>query len=92
MKNAKYGSSLTDDQWKYLQPMLLKTAKRYFGFNSDKRKHYYIVPRQLIKKASSCKMTFCLVHTFSLWRKAFATYRLSNLFLGCTGSSWGRLA
>jgi putative transposase len=28
MKNAKYGSSLTDAQWKYLQPMLPKPAKR----------------------------------------------------------------
>jgi transposase len=28
MKNAKYGSSLTDDQWEYLQPMLPKPAKR----------------------------------------------------------------
>ena len=28
MKNAKYGSSLTDDQWAYLQPMLPKPAKR----------------------------------------------------------------
>lgn len=28
MKNAKYGSSLTDDQWTYLQPMLPKPAKR----------------------------------------------------------------
>ena len=24
MKNAKYGSSLTDNQWEYLQPMLPK--------------------------------------------------------------------
>ena len=28
MKNAKYGSSLTDDQWEYLKPMLPKPAKR----------------------------------------------------------------
>jgi putative transposase len=28
MKNAKYGSSLTDAQWEYLQPMLPKPAKR----------------------------------------------------------------
>jgi transposase len=28
MKNAKYGSSLTDAQWKYLQPMLPKRSKR----------------------------------------------------------------
>ena len=28
MKNAKYGSSLTDKQWDYLQPMLPKPAKR----------------------------------------------------------------
>jgi putative transposase len=27
MKNAKYGSSLTDDQWEYLKPMLPKPAK-----------------------------------------------------------------
>ena len=28
MKNAKYGSSLTDAQWEYLKPMLPKPAKR----------------------------------------------------------------
>lgn len=28
MKNAKYGSSLTNEQWEYLQPMLPKPAKR----------------------------------------------------------------
>jgi len=28
MKNAKYGSSLSDAQWEYLQPMLPKPAKR----------------------------------------------------------------
>jgi len=28
MKNAKYGSSLTDTQWEYLKPMLPKPAKR----------------------------------------------------------------
>ena len=28
MKNAKYGSSLTDDQWEYLKPMLPKPAQR----------------------------------------------------------------
>jgi putative transposase len=28
MKNAKYGSSLTDAQWEYLEPMLPKPAKR----------------------------------------------------------------
>lgn len=28
MKNAKYGSSLTDTQWEYLEPMLPKLAKR----------------------------------------------------------------
>jgi putative transposase len=28
MKNAKYGSCLTDAQWEYLQPMLPKPAKR----------------------------------------------------------------
>jgi len=28
MQNAKYGSSLTDDQWEYLKPMLPKPAKR----------------------------------------------------------------
>jgi transposase len=28
MKKAKYGSSLTEDQWEYLQPMLPKPAKR----------------------------------------------------------------
>jgi len=28
MKNAKYGSSLTDEQWEYIQPMLPKPAKR----------------------------------------------------------------
>jgi transposase len=28
MKNAKYGSSLTDAQWEYLQPMLPKRSKR----------------------------------------------------------------
>ena len=28
MKNAKYGSSLTDAQWEYLQPMLPKPSKR----------------------------------------------------------------
>lgn len=28
MKNAKYGSSLTDAQWNYLKPMLPKPAKR----------------------------------------------------------------
>jgi transposase len=28
MKNANYGSSLTDDQWEYLKPMLPKPAKR----------------------------------------------------------------
>lgn len=28
MKNAQYGSSLTDDQWEYLKPMLPKPAKR----------------------------------------------------------------
>jgi transposase len=28
MKNAQYGSSLTDAQWEYLQPMLPKPAKR----------------------------------------------------------------
>ena len=28
MKNAKYGSSLTDAQWEYVEPMLPKPAKR----------------------------------------------------------------
>lgn len=28
MKNAKYGSNLTDEQWAYLKPMLPKPAKR----------------------------------------------------------------
>ena len=70
MKNAKYDTSLTDAQWEFLQPMLLKPSKR--GRPPTDRRLILDAILYMVKGGIAGR---ALPHDFPPWQTVYDVFR-----------------